>query len=231
MAFQSTRDPAQGRLLLLTAILFIAYVCVAVSLPIVPIYVTEQLGLSNAWAGLGVGIAFLTTIVSRGHAGSLSDRRGAKHAVTLGLLFYAAGALISLVAGLAFHAPLVAYLVLIAGRLLLGLGESLVGVGVIAWGVGLVGPARSGKVLALIGAAIYGAFAVGERTRSDRCPRRCLSDWSRVFHGFSGHGAGGRASCGSASARHGLGRVYGIPGSCLRPDRSFSRTSGRPGRV
>ena len=161
MAFQSTRDPAQVRLLLLTAILFIAYVCVAISLPIVPIFVTGQLGLSNVWAGLGVGIAFLTAIVSRGHAGSLSDRRGAKHAVTLGLLFYAGGALISLVAGLTFQAPLVGYFVLIAGRLLLGLGESLVGVGVIAWGVGLVGPARSGKVLALIGAAIYGAFAVG----------------------------------------------------------------------
>ena len=110
MAFQSTRDPAQGRLLLRTAILFIAYVCVAISLPIVPIYATEQLGLRNVWAGLGVGIAFLTTIVSRGHAGSLSDRRGAKYAVTLGLLFHAAGALISLSQGLAFHAPLVAYL-------------------------------------------------------------------------------------------------------------------------
>jgi len=54
-----------------------------------------------------------------------------------------------------------AFLVLLAGRLLLGLGESLVGVGVIAWGVGLVGPPRWSRVLALIGAAIYGALAVG----------------------------------------------------------------------
>jgi MFS family permease len=161
MAFQSTRDPAQGRLLLLTAILFVAYVCVAISLPIVPIYVTARLGLSNVWAGLGVGIAFLTTIVSRGYIGSLSDRRGAKLAAVLGLVFYAAAALTSLVAGLTVNAPLMAYLMLLVGRLLLGLGESLVGVGVIAWGVGLVGPMRSGKVLALIGAAIYGAFAVG----------------------------------------------------------------------
>jgi MFS family permease len=161
MAFRLARDPTQGRLLSLTAVLFISYLCVAIPLPVVPVYVTGQLGLSNAWAGLGVGISFLATIVTRGYAGSLSDRRGVKVAVGRGLAFYAAGALTSLAAGLLFHAPLMAFLVLLAGRLLLGLGESLVGVGVIAWGVGLVGPTRSARVLALIGAAIYGAFAVG----------------------------------------------------------------------
>jgi MFS family permease len=161
MAFQSTRDPAQTRLLLLTAVLFVSYLCVAMPLPIVPVYVTGRLGLSNVWAGLGVGIAFLATIVTRGYAGSLSDGRGAKVAVAKGLTFYAAGALTSLAADLLSHTPLMAFLILLAGRLLLGLGESLVGVGVIAWGVGLVGPTRSAQVLALIGAAIYGAFAVG----------------------------------------------------------------------
>jgi MFS family permease len=161
MSFQSTRDPAQARLLLLTAILFVSYVCVAMPLPIIPVYVTERLGLSNVWAGLGVGIGFFATIITRGYAGSLSDRRGAKIALGRGLVFYVAGALTSMVAGLLSHAPLTAFLILLAGRLLLGLGESLVGVGVIAWGVGLVGPARSARVLALIGSAIYGAFAVG----------------------------------------------------------------------
>jgi len=157
----STRHPAQGRLLLLTAILFISYLCVGMSLPIVPIFVTGRLGLGNVWAGLGVGIAFLATVVSRAHAGSLSDRRGAKVAVARGLAFYVGGAVVSLIAGLSFLAPWTAFLVLIAGRLLIGLGESLVAVGVIGWGIGLVGPARSGQVLALVGAAIYGALAVG----------------------------------------------------------------------
>jgi MFS family permease len=161
VAFQSTRDPAQGRLLLLSAILFISYLCIGMSLPIVPIYVTGQLGLGNGWAGLGVGIAFLATIVTRGYAGSLSDHRGPKVAVVRGLTLYAAGALVSLGAGLLIQMPWTSYLLLIAGRLLLGLGESLVAVGVIAWGIGFVGPARSGKVLALVGAAIYGALAVG----------------------------------------------------------------------
>ena len=78
-----------------------------------------------------------------------------------GLALYVAGALTSLVAGLLFQAPLMAFVVLLAGRMIVGLGESLVAVGIITWGIGLVGPARSGKVLALVGAAIYGALAVG----------------------------------------------------------------------
>lgn len=161
MAFLPTRDPQQGRLLLLTAILFISYLCVAISLPIIPIYVTATLGFGNGWAGFGVGIAFLATIVSRGYAGGLSDGRGAKIAVQRGLALYVLGALVSLISGLASNVPMTAFIVLIAGRLFLGLGESLVAVGVIAWGIGIVGPSRSGKVLALIGAAIYGALAFG----------------------------------------------------------------------
>lgn len=161
MTYRSIRDPAQARLLGLVAVLFVSYLCVAIPMPVVPVYVTGRLGLGNAWAGLGVGIAFLSTIVTRGYAGHLSDRRGAKAAVGRGLAFYAGGALVSLVAGLLTQAPLTGFAVLVAGRLLLGLGESLVGVGVIAWGIGLVGSARSGTVLALVGASIYGALAVG----------------------------------------------------------------------
>lgn len=161
MTFLPARDPAQRRLWRLAAVLFVSYLCVGMALPVVPVHVTRQLGLGNAWAGLAVGIAFLSTVASRGLAGSLSDRRGANVAVRRGLLCYVAGASVSAVAGLAGLAPWQAFATLVAGRLLLGLGESFVAVGVIAWGIGLVGPARSGQVLALVGAAIYGAIAVG----------------------------------------------------------------------
>ncbi|ASW09069.1 arabinose transporter [Rhizobium sp. 11515TR] len=161
MAFQSTPDPARGRLLLLSAILFISYLCIGISFPIVPLYVSEQLRLGNVWAGLGVGIAFLATILTRGYAGGLSDHCGAKVAVTRGLAFYVVGALTALGAGVLTQMPLASFLLLLLGRLALGLGESLVAVGIIAWGIGVVGPARSGRVLALVGAAIYGALAAG----------------------------------------------------------------------
>ena len=157
----SGRDPAQARLLLLASVLFVSYLCVAIPLPVIPVYVTGHLGLGNGWAGLAVGIAFLSTIMTRGQAGALSDRRGAKAATTRGLAFYAMGALLALLAGLPALSPGLALAVLMIGRLLVGYGESLVGVGVIAWGIGIVGPDRSGRVIALIGAAIYGALAVG----------------------------------------------------------------------
>lgn len=160
MSTSTQPDLSRRRLYLLAAVLFVSYLCVAIPLPVIPVFVTHRLGLDNVWAGLGVGVAFLATILTRGYAGNLVDRRGAKTAVVRGLLLYAAGAAITLIAGL-IDAPLAAFGTLVAGRLLLGLGESLGGVGIITWGVGLVGPARSGQVLALVGAAIYGAFAVG----------------------------------------------------------------------
>ena len=161
MAFRMTRDPEQRRLLLLAAILFISYLCVAVALPVVPVHVTATLGLGNGWAGFGVGVAFLATILSRGYAGALADKEGGKRAVQRGLGLYVIGALVSLVSGLALGSPVLSFAVLVAGRLLIGLGESMVAVGVISWGIGIVGPQNSGRVLALVGAAIYGALAVG----------------------------------------------------------------------
>ena len=134
MAFQSTRDPAQGRLLLLVAVLFISNLCVAIPLAIVPIYVTEQLGLSNVWGGLGVGIAFFATVrqprLRRQHFGPSWDQ--GRGVARTGLL--CGWDVDFVVAGVLLHAPLVAFLVLLAGRTLLGLGQSLVSVGVIAWG-------------------------------------------------------------------------------------------------
>jgi MFS family permease len=161
MAFQRLRSTQQGRLLLLSIILFVSYLCVAISLPVIPLHVTATLGLGSGWAGLGVGIAFLATILTRGFAGSLSDSRGSKVAVQRGLILYVCGAIVSLISDVAPMWPAAAFSTLLVGRLFIGLGESLVAVGVISWGIGIVGPTHSGRVLALVGAAIYGALAVG----------------------------------------------------------------------
>ncbi|CAM3821559.1 putative transporter [Vibrio aerogenes CECT 7868] len=149
------------RLMLLTLILFGAYLCVAISLPIVSVFVTGPLGLNNTMAGLAVGITFFSSIITRGYAGRLSDRLGPKQALGRGLAYYALGALVSLIAGLCVSNVYLSYSILLCGRLLLGVGGSLGGVGIIAWSVGIAGPSRSGKILALLGVAIYGALAFG----------------------------------------------------------------------
>lgn len=154
-------DLAYCHVMALTAALFLSYLTVAMSLPAVPIHVIQQLGLGNAYGGLAVGISFLSTILTRGRAGALSDRIGGKRTMQRGLFIYAAAGLICILASWSDFSATTSYIVLILGRLVLGLGESVAMVGMIAWAIGLMGQARSGRVLSLVGMGMYGAFAAG----------------------------------------------------------------------
>jgi len=158
-SFRADRD--LHRVVWLTLTLFLSYLCVAMSLPVTSVYVTTDLGFGNALAGLAVGVAFASTIVTRGVAGRIADRRGGKICAVRGLWTYIIATLVCIAASLPGLSAPVAYGVLILGRLLLGVGESFVVVGVIAWGFGIMGPHRSGRVLALIGMGMYGAYAAG----------------------------------------------------------------------
>jgi MFS family permease len=154
-------DPAYRYVLVLTGALFLSYLSVAMSLPTVPIHVVHGMGLNNSFGGLAVGIAFLSTIVTRSRAGASADRLGGKICMQRGLVIYAGAGVICLVSTLPQLPVTGAYVLLILGRLLLGLGESLGMVGMVSWAIGLMGPARSGKVIALVGMGMYGSFAAG----------------------------------------------------------------------
>jgi MFS family permease len=149
------------RVVWLTLALFLSYLCVAMSLPVTSLYVTTKLGVGNAFAGLAVGVAFVSTIMTRGMAGRIADHRGGKYCTIHGLWIYALAGFVCAAANWSGFSTPLAYGVLIVGRLLLGVGESLALVGLIAWCFGIMGPLRSGRVLALIGMGMYGAFAVG----------------------------------------------------------------------
>ncbi|WP_236646574.1 MFS transporter [Aristophania vespae] len=155
------QDINHKRLLILTFILFICYLYVGISLSVTPLFVAHTLKLNNVWAGLSVGSAFLVTILTRGLAGSFSDQQGAKLSVSRGLCLYLLGATFSFCSGLVTNDPWLAYTILIVGRIVLGIGESFVMVGIIGWCIGFVGPERSGKAMALVGVAMYGALAIG----------------------------------------------------------------------
>jgi len=158
----TTPEAGTGPLLRVTLALFLSYLAVALSLSAMAVHAARDLGMGNALSGLAVAVPFLSTILTRGYAGSYSDRAGGKVCAMRGLGLYMAANLICLAS--AWFAGLgvwPAYGVLIAGRLLLGLGESLTLIGVNAWAMAMAGPSRSGRVLALVGIAMYGALAIG----------------------------------------------------------------------
>ncbi|MFT4173996.1 MAG: MFS transporter [Rhodocyclaceae bacterium] len=152
---------AYRRVLAMTAALFLSYLSVAMSLPAVSAHVVSQLGYGNGLAGLAVGIAFLSTILTRHRAGALADRRGGKYAMNGGLIVYLLAAVICAASSLPGLPVAASYGVLMFGRLVLGLGESLALVGMLGWSIATLGPANAGKAMALMGMGMYGAFAAG----------------------------------------------------------------------
>lgn len=141
--------------------LFLSYLALALTLPVVSRHVTATLGFASWLGGLAAGALFISTILTRPRSGYLADRAGGKVCSFRGLKVYLAASAVCLASGWGGLPPALALAVLIAGRLVLGLGESLVTVGVTAWGIAALGSARSGTIMVVMGTAIYGAYAVG----------------------------------------------------------------------
>ena len=148
-------------LLPITLAVFIGFLTIGLPLPILPLHVHDSLGMSTLVVGIVIGMQFAAALLSRAWAGNLADTRGAKRAVVMGFLL-ASSSGIAYLASLAFmNSPTTSIWVLLIGRILLGCGESLIVTGALSWGVGLVGPQHAGKVMAWVGIAMYGAYAVG----------------------------------------------------------------------
>ena len=155
------RDTSSQRLLYLTIGIFLVYLTVGAPLPVIPRFVHETLGYSPLVVGLVIGAQAAATLLARTFAGALSDRRGPKFCAL-------AGAVICIVVGLIYAAAValsgnrsLSLTVLVLGRLVLGVGDSLFITGAMSWSVHITGPQRAGKGLVWVGAALYGATALG----------------------------------------------------------------------
>lgn len=145
----------------LASSVFFTYMTVGLPLAVIPLYVKNEMGLSNVMVGVVVGIQFLTTVLSRGLSGRMADEKGGKRSKMQGL----AGCSLAGVAYiLAVALPVdmtVRLVILLLGRVILGLGESQLMSGNFTWALGLLGPARTGKIMSWNGMAVYGSLAAG----------------------------------------------------------------------
>ena len=163
----STPQPAASgwrlnlRIMSIVVFNFVNYLTIGLPLAVLPGYVHTHMGYSAFWAGLVISLQYLATLISRPWAGRYADRVGPKRIVVLGLfgcLLSGVGYLLSL---LMDAWPILALVMLCAGRIILGIGQSFVGTGATLWGVGAVGSLHIGRVISWNGVASYGALAVG----------------------------------------------------------------------
>ncbi|WP_092326378.1 MULTISPECIES: MFS transporter [unclassified Pseudomonas] len=140
---------------------FIAFLCIGLPIAVLPGYVHEQLGFSAVVAGLTIGSQYLATLLSRPMAGRLSDSVGTKRAIVYGLSGIVLSGALTLISTLLQSFALPSLLILIAGRLLLGVAQGLIGVGTISWCMGQVGVEHTARSISWNGIASYGAIAIG----------------------------------------------------------------------
>ena len=139
----------------------LAFLVIGFALPVLPLHVHQDLGLSTFVVGLVTGSQFAASLISRVWSGRYADSRGAKRAVVFGLLTAVVGGLLYLVSLPLVGRPSLSVSVLLVGRALLGGAESLVITGAVSWGLGLAGPANTGRVIAWVGMAMFASLAFG----------------------------------------------------------------------
>ncbi|MCU1750168.1 MFS transporter [Pseudomonas sp. 6D_7.1_Bac1] len=140
---------------------FVAFLCIGLPIAVLPGYVHEQLGFSAIVAGLTIGSQYLATLLSRPMAGRMSDSIGTKRAIVYGLLGIVLSGVLTLLSTLLQSLPLLSLMILIGGRLLLGIAQGLIGVGTISWCMGQVGAEHTARSISWNGIASYGAIAIG----------------------------------------------------------------------
>ncbi|HGY9625988.1 TPA: MFS transporter [Pseudomonas putida] len=160
----TAQPPASGITLQILSIVFytfIAFLCIGLPIAVLPSYVHDQLGFGAVVAGLTIGLQYLATLLSRPFAGRVADGLGGKRAIRYGLYGIAGCGGLTLLSAWTVALPWLSLLLLLGGRLCLGIAQGLIGVATLSWGIGQVGSEHTARVISWNGIASYGAIAIG----------------------------------------------------------------------
>jgi MFS family permease len=155
------RSPSITALLPIMGVVLVAFLVIGIALPVLPLHVHQELGLSTFVVGLVTGSQFVASLTSRVWSGRYADKRGAKRAVVIGLLTAVVSGLLYLLSLLFAATPWLSVTILLFGRALLGGAESFVITGAVIWGLALAGSHNAGRVIAWVGMSMFAALAFG----------------------------------------------------------------------
>lgn len=122
-------------------------------IPMLPVYLHEQLGASTFLTGLLIGFSSAFALLGRLFAGKIADRRGRRLALLLGMAFCAGAGVLYL--------PLFGLWALPPARVLHGLGEGFFVTAAVAWAVDLAPENRRAQALGFLSSGIWGGVSVG----------------------------------------------------------------------
>ncbi|AGZ35486.1 MULTISPECIES: MFS transporter [Pseudomonas] len=157
----STRANLTLQILSIVFYTFIAFLCIGLPIAVLPGYVHDQLGFGAVIAGVTIGLQYLATLLSRPFAGRVADTLGGKRAIGYGLFGIAGCGVLTLLSAWTLALPVLSLLLLLAGRVLLGVAQGLIGVATLSWGISQVGAEHTARVISWNGIASYGAIAIG----------------------------------------------------------------------
>jgi MFS family permease len=141
-----------ARILPVIGALFINFVAVGASVPLLPGHLRHALGVPDVWAGPVLGLLWASALVGRLVSGPFADRRGRRLSLLLGFG-------VCCLAGCLYLVPHVGAIAL--ARILHGLGEAFMITAAGAWIVDAAGASRRSQALGYLASGIWGGLAVG----------------------------------------------------------------------
>ncbi|KAA8433865.1 MFS transporter, partial [Acetobacter sp. DmW_125123] len=134
----TTMAPVSGgeatrRLLPFAMMVFLGYLTVGLPLAVLPVHVHDRLGFGPVMVGWVMASQSIATLLTRQFGGVVTDTRGPRPAVLIGMLLCSLAALVYGASVWGDCSPEIALGLLFVGRAVLGLGESLLITGALTW--------------------------------------------------------------------------------------------------